>query len=118
MPILQARRIYDFNNGEAVVLKRTAEGHCVVSQGGICSIYKSRPLTCRIYICQMGNKLSVLQENINRQGLWHLYERLGWISRADIADNPFMDAKSWEQTLLSGFDRESDAIAEDLFFYF
>lgn len=118
MPIVQAQRMYDFNNGDPIVLERTTEGHCRFLKDRFCSIYEQRPLTCRLYLCQMGDRLSVVQENVNRQGLWYLYQRLGWIDREDIADNPFAGTRCWEEALLSDFDCDESAFSEDLFFYF
>lgn len=99
----QAEWIYDYNNGEQVSPRRADNGSCEFLRGGMCTIYELRPLVCRLYLCTMGDRLSVMQENISRQGVWHLYEHVGWLCRDDIASNPFVQVRSYEEARLSAF---------------
>lgn len=114
LPLEQAERLYEFNNGEQVSLRRADDGSCEFLRDGMCTIYERRPLVCRLYLCQMGDRLSVLHENITRQGVWHLYERAGWLCRDDIPRNPFVQAGRWEEARLSAFAWEPGTLDDDL----
>lgn len=117
MPEDQAAIVYDFNNAERVILQRRGDGACCFLQNGLCTIYESRPLTCRIYLCAMGDKLSILHENIVQQGTNHLYRALGWIEEED-AVNPFVGAEGWGKVPLRACVPPDLESAESLFFYF
>ena len=114
----QAAYAYDFNNGEPVILPRAADGACRFLDVGLCTIYEHRPLACRIYLCAMGDQLSMLQEGIVHHGTWHLYSRAGWIAEAHIAANPFLKALSWETVPIASFAPLDPGDPEDLFFFF
>jgi Fe-S-cluster containining protein len=114
----QAACAYDFNNGEPAILPRAADGTCRFLEKGLCTIYEHRPLACRIYLCAMGDRLSVLQESIVHHGTWHLYALAGWIEMNDIASNPFVHAATWEGVPVSAFAPTDPGNPEDLFFYF
>lgn len=114
LPLEQAERLYDFNNGEQVSLRKADDGSCEFLRGGMCTIYEARPLVCRLYLCLMGDRLSGMQECIVRQGVWHLYERAGWLHREDIAHNPFVKVRRWEEARLSAFAWDPSALDDDL----
>lgn len=110
----QAEWLYDFNNGEQVSLRRADDGSCEFLRGGMCRIYEARPLVCRLYLCIMGDQLSGMQECIVRQGVWHLYERAGWLRRDDIPNNPFVQVGRWEDARLSAFAWDPGSLDDDL----
>jgi hypothetical protein len=66
----------------------------------------------------MGERLSVLYENIIRQGIWHSYLKLGWISEDALAHNPFLGAGTPADVHLRDFDVDLTPALESLFFYF
>lgn len=84
----------------------------------LCSLYTYRPFSCGLYLCNMGAKLSFLEEMIIRQGTWHAYSLLGWISQEDIAHNPFLKVKSYDELLVKDFDYQLQDALDQLFFYF
>ena len=66
----------------------------------------------------MADKLSVLQEQIVRQGIWHSYVELRWIEAESIAHNPFLEASGYGEVMISDFDVDLSEALERLFFYF
>ncbi|MGA2975063.1 MAG: YkgJ family cysteine cluster protein [Spirochaetia bacterium] len=117
MPEGQAAIVYDFNNAERVILQRRGDGACCFLTNGLCTIYESRPLSCRIYLCAMGDKLSILHENIVQLGTNHLYRALGWIEEEE-AVNPFVGSEGWGRVPLRACEPPDLDSAESLFFYF
>lgn len=116
---LEATLLYEYNNAEPIILaKRKAGGECCFLENRICSKYMIRPYSCGLYLCNMGEKLSYIEEMIIRQGTWHAYYKLGWIGGEDIMHNPFLKADSYEKLLLADFDFNLENALEQLFFYF
>ncbi len=116
-----AALLYEYNQAEPVTLRKgTPESGaaCMFLEDNLCTIYQARLYTCGLYICNMAEKLSILQEQIVRQGVWHSYCRLGWIGEADISHNPFLKGDSYGEILLSAFDFDLTSALEKLFFYF
>lgn len=115
---LEAALMYEYNNAEPIILARQKGGECCFLQDSLCSRYLIRPYSCGLYLCNMGEKLSYIQEMIIRQGTWHAYYTLGWISGGDIAHNPFLRADSYEKLLLADFDFNLENALSQMFFYF
>lgn len=119
MSAQEATSIYEFNQSEPIVLRHGEDGMCAFLRDGSCTIYPFRTLTCRLYVCNMGERLSVLQERIVTEGTWHAYEALGWTRSADLSHNAFTGAGSHWDLELSAFEPEGDrSDPEKLFFYF
>ncbi len=118
MELNEARSIYEYNTGEPIILDRNPDSTCVFLQKGYCSIYEQRPLTCRIYLCCMGERLEVLQEQIVSRGTWHAYADQGWVDGALCAPNPFAHSQTYLDILLEEFAPPSVDSMEKLFFYF
>ncbi len=116
--LLEATLMYEYNNAEPIILSRQNSGECCFLQDGLCSRYQIRPYSCGLYLCNMGEKLSYLQEMIIRQGTWHAYYMLGWINESDISHNPFLKADSYENLLLADFDFNLENALAQMFFYF
>lgn len=114
----EATLIYEYNNSEPVILKKKQDGECIFLENGLCGHYKTRPYSCGLYLCNMGEHLSFLQEMIIRQGTWHAYNVMGWIDQKDIAHNPFFKADSYDKLLIKDFDYDLKNALEHLFFYF
>jgi len=114
----QAALLYDHNRAEPIILKSKRDGTCVLLKGRLCSIYEHRPFMCRLYLCNMGEELSVLYEKIIGQGIWHAYARMGWIDESELGSNPFVGRSSYEDVPLGEFDADLGDAAERLFFYF
>ncbi len=91
---------------------------CCFLHENLCSRYKIRPYSCALYLCNMGQRLSYLQEMIIRQGTWHAYYKLGWIDVEDISHNPFLKADSYDKLAIADFDFNFENTLEQLFFYF
>jgi Fe-S-cluster containining protein len=115
---LEATLMYEYNNAEPIILARQNGGECCFLQESLCSRYQIRPYSCGLYLCNMGEKLSYIQEMIIRQGTWHAYYTLGWISKGDIAHNPFLKSDSYEKLLLADFDFNLENALAQMFFYF
>lgn len=116
--LLEANVLYEYNNAEPIILSKQNGGECCFLRENLCSRYQFRPYSCGLYLCNMGEKLSYLQEMIIRQGTWHAYCLLGWISADEISHNPFLKAGSYEKLLLADFDFKLENALEQLFFYF
>lgn len=115
---LEATLLFEYNNAETVIMAKKANMQCCFLNNNLCSGYTIRPYSCGLYLCNMGQRLSYIQEMIIRQGTWHAYSRLGWISESDIPHNPFLAADSYEKLLLSSFEFQLENTLEQLFFYF
>lgn len=118
LPELEATLLYEYNHADPVILKRRSDGTCIFLRGTLCSIYPSRPFMCRLYLCNMGERLSVLYEKIIGQGIWHLYSRLGWIEESELGHNPFVRRRSVDGVRLGDFDVDLEAARDRLFFFF
>lgn len=118
LDIQTAILLYEFNVAEPITYRKGANGGCVFLQNGFCSNYEGRAYTCGLYVCNMGERLSVLQESIVRQGVWHSYFVEGWISEKEIKHNPFLGHTDYDTILLSGFDIDLSDALQSLFFYF
>ena len=118
MEATTASLIYEYNNAEPVTFRRHANGVCTLQHNLLCTIYGGHPTACRFYLCNMAERLSVLYENVVRQGVWHSYVTLGWISESDVPHNPFLGASSCADVRLSTFDVDLSGALEALFFYF
>lgn len=116
--ILEATLLYEYNNAEPIILAKQDSGECCFLQQNICSRYTFRPYSCGLYLCNMGERLSYIQEMIIRQGTWHTYSKLGWIPEASIPHNPFLKASSYETLLVADFEFELKNTLDQLFFYF
>lgn len=114
----EATLLFEYNNAEPVIMAKNADMQCCFLSSGLCSKYSIRPYSCGLYLCNMGPRLSYIQEMIIRQGTWHAYFRLGWISEADITHNPFLTADSYDGLLVSDFEFRLENTLEQLFFYF
>jgi len=115
---LEATLLFEYNNAEPLTLARQASGACCFLRDGLCSRYTRRPYSCGLYLCNMGKRLAYIQEMIVRQGTWHAYYKLGWISGKDIPHNPFLRADSYDKLLAADFDFDLGNTSEQLFFYF
>jgi len=124
---LEAALLFEYNNAEPIILARK-DGQssrsddnpqvCCFLQDNLCSRYTVRPYSCGLYLCNMGERLSYIQEMIIRQGTWHAYYKLGWIDRKEIAHNPFLKADSYDKLLVADFEFKLENTLEQLFFYF
>jgi hypothetical protein len=115
---MEATLIYEYNNSEPIILAKKNAGECCFLENKLCSKYEFRPYSCSLYLCNMGEKLSYLQEMIIRQGTWHAYHLLGWIPENEIAHNPFLKSGFYNKLLIKDFDFELENALEQLFFYF
>lgn len=115
---IEAAILYEYNNAEPIILAKQEHGECCFLRNKLCSKYTIRPYSCGLYLCNMGEKLSYLEEMIIRQGTWHAYHKLGWIGKEEIAHNPFLKADSYDKLLLADFDFHLEDSLEQLFFYF
>lgn len=124
---LEAALLFEYNNAEPIILARR-DGlspqcddnpqACCFLQDNLCSRYTVRPYSCGLYLCNMGERLSYIQEMIVRQGTWHAYFKLGWIEEEEIVHNPFLKADSYDKLLVSDFEFKLESTLEQLFFYF
>jgi len=115
---LESTLLYEYNNAEPVILTKQSSGECCFLENKLCSKYLIRPYSCGLYLCNMGEKLSYIEEMIIRQGTWHAYYKLGWISQKEISHNPFLKADTYDKLLLADFDVNLENTMEQLFFYF
>ncbi len=113
-----ATLIYEANSAEPISLARNGLGGCRFLDGALCSIYPRRPFACRLYLCNMGERLEALYESIVAQGVWHSYSIMGWVEEQEIAHNPFVAACGFDEVALESFESDLAAAAEELFFYF
>ena len=113
-----ARGIYEYNNSTPIILERRSDGSCVFLESGYCSIYERRPLACRIYLCCMGSRLEILEEQIVSSGTWHAYAEIGWLDGVALAPNPFNKVTDYLDVRIADFDAPSVDSMEKLFFYF
>lgn len=115
---LEAALLYEYNNAEPIILAKQDNGECCFLKNRLCSRYVIRPYSCGLYLCNMGEKLSYIQEMIIRQGTWHAYYKLGWIGGEEISHNPFLKASKYSDLLVADFDFQLGNTLEQLFFYF
>lgn len=115
---LEASLIYEYNNSEPLILAKQQGGACLFLKSKLCSVYGARPYSCGLYLCNMGERLSYIQEMIIRQGTWHAYQLLGWVSIEEISHNPFLKASSYDELLIRDFEFGLENALEQLFFYF
>lgn len=118
---LEAALLFEYNNAEPVKLVRhkgMEQGACGFLQDDLCSRYTIRPFSCGLYLCNMGVRLSYVQEMIIRQGTWHAYLKLGWVDEGDIPHNPFLKAGSYEKLYVADFEFDLKNTLKQLFFYF
>lgn len=117
---LEAALLFEYNNAEPIILARKAgkDVACCFLQDNLCSRYMVRPYSCGLYLCNMGERLSYIQEMIIRQGTWHAYYKLGWITEEEIAHNPFLKADFYQKLLVADFEFKLENTLEQLFFYF
>ena len=120
--LTEAAALYEYNECEPLILPRKEDGTCVFLDNatGLCTIFGQviRPFTCELYICTMGDELSITQEMIVRQGTWHAYYLLGWINKEEIFHNPFLNADNYDKVYIKDFEFNCKKAAEKLFFYF
>ncbi len=114
----EAILIYEANAAEPITMQRNGLGGCRFLDGALCSIYPARPFACRLYLCNMGERLEALYNSIVTQGVWHSYSVMGWVDAVEIAHNPFVAAERFEEVALESFESDLAAAAEELFFYF
>lgn len=107
----------EYNTGEPISYKKRLGG-CIFLENGLCTNYDGRAFTCGLYVCNMGDRLSSLQEQIVRQGIWHSYYVEGWIEESEIAHNPFLGHSGYETVPLASFEVDLQDALESLFFYF
>ncbi len=145
---LEATLLFEYNNAEPIILAKQAQQSnqggqtevikseaqtgkdeqsdmignalptCCFLHENLCSRYTIRPYSCGLYLCNMGQHLSYLQEMVIRQGTWHAYYKLGWIDKEEISHNPFLKAESYDELLIADFDFNFENAFEQLFFYF
>lgn len=114
----EATLIYEANAAEPITPARNGLGGCRFLDGALCSIYPLRPFACRLYLCNMGERLEALYDSIVTQGVWHSYHVMGWIAAEEIAHNPFLAAQGFDEVAIESFESDLTAAAEELFFYF
>ena len=113
-----ATLLYEYNVAEPVSYSKAPAGGCTYLRNGLCGNYPFRAYTCALYACTMGDELSALQERIVRQGVWHAYHVLGWVTEEVIEHNPFLYAKRYDDVRVAAFDVDLSEALEALFFYF
>jgi Fe-S-cluster containining protein len=115
---LGATLIYEYNNSEPLILAKKNSGECCFLESKLCSKYEIRPYSCGLYLCNMGERLSYIEEMIIRLGIWHAYYLLGWVPENEIAHNPFLKAGSYGELKLRDFEFDLKDTLDKLFFYF
>lgn len=115
---LEATLLFEYNNAEPIILASKNREVCCFLEDNLCSHYTIRPYSCGLYLCNMGERLSYIQEMIIRQGTWHAYYKLGWINEEEIAHNPFLKADSYDKLYVADFEFNLKNTLEQLFFYF
>jgi hypothetical protein len=118
IPESEAVLLYEYNTSEPLIMNKQETGDCCLLKDKLCSLYTYRPYSCGLYLCNMGEKLEFIQEMIVREGTWHAYSLLGWISKEDISHNPFLKAENYDQLLVKDFDYQLQDTLDKLFFYF
>lgn len=118
--IVQASILYDYNQCEPLLIPRRKNGTCIFLQegSGLCSIFEYRPFTGDLYVCNMGNNLSSIQEMVVRHGTWHAYYLLGWIEKEEIEYNPFLYSEDFDKMYVKDFYFNPEELLEKIFFYF
>lgn len=116
----EAAMLYEYNQCEPLILPRKKDGTCAFldNRTGLCTIYEYRPFTCGLYICTMGDELSMIQEMIVRQGTWHAYYLLNWVDKDEIKHNPFLNVDDYDKVYIKDLNFNSEKAIEHLFFYF
>ena len=115
---LEAALLFEYNNAEPIILAKRDMGECCLLRNRLCSQYTIRPYSCGLYLCDMGERLSYIQEMIIRQGTWYAYAKLSWIDESEIPHNPFLKADFYDELLVSDFEFKLDNTLDQLFFYF
>lgn len=117
---VKAAIMYEYNQCEPLILPRREDGTCefLDRSTGLCQIFHYRPITGGLYLCNMGDELSAIQEMVVRFGTWHAYSMLGWISEEEISYNPFLKADSYDKVYVKDFYFNPEEALEKLFFYF
>ncbi len=117
---LEATLLFEYNNAEPIILTKQVQHPpvCCFLHENLCSRYTIRPYSCGLYLCNMDQHLSYLQEMVIRQGTWHAYYKLGWVAAEDISHNPFLKADSYDKLPIADFDYNFENALEQLFFYF
>jgi Fe-S-cluster containining protein len=115
---LEATLLFEYNNAEPIILAKQTSGECCLLKDRLCSRYAIRPYSCGLYLCDMGERLSYIQEMIIRQGTWYAYAKLGWIDEGEIPHNPFLKRGSYDELLVSDFEFKLENTLDQLFFYF
>ena len=118
LSMMEATLIYEHNRAEPVTTKRDERGRCIFLEDNLCSIYEDRPYICRLYTCNMGERLSILYEQVENQGVWHSYVALGWLEAKEVVHNPFLGAEDYRSIPLSQFDVPLEGAMEKVFFFF
>ena len=116
----KAAIMYEYNQCEPLILPRRKDGTCefLDQATGLCGIFSYRPFTGGLYLCTMGDELSMIQEMVVRFGTWHAYSMLGWISKEEISYNPFLKVNSYDKVYIKDFYFNPEEALEKLFFYF
>jgi len=116
----KAAIMYEYNQCEPLILPRREDGTCefLEKSTGLCQIFYYRPFTGGLYLCTMGDELSMIQEMVVRFGTWHAYSMLGWISEKEISYNPFLEVDSYDNMYIKDFYFNPEEALEKLFFYF
>ncbi|HHV95914.1 MAG TPA: YkgJ family cysteine cluster protein [Clostridiaceae bacterium] len=117
---VKAAILYEYNQCEPLILPRREDGTCVFLDlsTNLCGIFEYRPFTGGLYLCNMGNELSAIQEMVVRFGTWHAYSLLGWISEEEISYNPFLKGDNYGKMYIKDFYFNPEEALEKLFFYF
>ena len=117
---VKAAIMYEYNQCEPLILPRREDGTCVFLDINtkLCGIFAYRPFTGGLYLCNMGDELSAIQEMVVRFGTWHAYSMLGWISEEEISYNPFLKEDSYDKMYIKDFYFNPEEALEKLFFYF
>ncbi|HOJ12625.1 MAG TPA: YkgJ family cysteine cluster protein [Clostridiales bacterium] len=116
----EAAIMYEYNQCEPLILPRKKDGTCefLDKKTGLCTIFNYRPFTGGLYLCNMGDELSIIQEMVVRHGTWHAYSILGWISEKEIGYNPFLKVDSYDKIYIKDFNFNPEEALGKLFFYF
>ena len=119
----QATMLYEHNNGEPPLLAKKGAGGptagpCVFLVDLLCSIYAAWPFICQLYVCNMGPQLEAVFDTLVRQGVWHAYHLLGWVPAADLAHNPCLHHRGYDDLPLAALETDLRELQEQLFFYF
>lgn len=117
---INAAIMYEYNQCEPLILPRRDDGTCefLDVKTGLCEIFEYRPFTGGLYLCNMGDELSMIQEMVVRYGTWHAYSMLGWVLEKDISYNPFLNVDSYDNMYIKDFYFNPEEALEKLFFYF